>query len=153
MNANMHWFKESALPEYSGFPWLSCDCFYGTYFFQVKLRQATGRQQIFTDHFELSEASRIRSLAPRRQASEPPSFGKYEVVRCRAVGSAKLCQGAKGGEGLDIWNVDSNSCWAQLEHVSTIGEATRNTVFFRYIFVAIKHTAQCLHPMLHVSHT
>ena len=45
----------------------------------------------------------------------PRWFGN---IQCRAVGSAKLCKGAKGGEGVEIWNVEKIT-GAQLEHVGT----------------------------------
>ena len=105
LNECRHAFvQKSSLPEYIGFPWLSRDFFYGTFFFQVKLRQ-------------------------------PLDKSKWSVkLSCRVVGSAKLYNGAKGGEGLGIWNVDSNSCRAPLEHVSTIGKRNNKKQFFFPIY-------------------
>jgi hypothetical protein len=55
-----------------------------------------------------------------RQASEYPRW--FGNIQCRAVGSAKLCKGAKGGEGVEIWNVDIENhggtvgtCWHHWE--------------------------------------
>ena len=42
MNADMNWFKESTLPEYIRFPWLSRDFFYGTDFFSSKVAPGFG---------------------------------------------------------------------------------------------------------------
>jgi hypothetical protein len=89
MNSDMRWFKESTLPEYIRFQWLSWHVIYSMpCFFQLKLRQAS---------------------------EYPKWFGN---IQCRAVGSAKLCKTAKGGEGVDIWDVDIKNyggtvwtCW------------------------------------------
>ena len=67
------------------------------------------------------------------------------------MGSAKLCKTAKGGEGLNIWDVDIKNYGAQFEHAGTIGKRSNKKHRFPKRncsnHMEVKHTAQGLYAV------
>ena len=88
-----------------------------------------------------------------RQASEYPKW--FGNIQCRAVGSAKLCKTAKGGEGVDIWGRRRQELRGHsLNMLELLGsEATRNIGFPKRNccnHMEVKYTAQGLYAVYYL---